>query len=352
MRADRIGACAVLVAAVVLGVPSVAAADPAPEPCLVDGTRGAVPDGFVLDACVEAGAITLRNPLDVPVAVRVSGDLGAPERRVTAGGASAVVGRGSAAAPVLAPGDVVRWSRGPGAGELVVDVLDRAVSLPVMAELEPLAPRLAGHQDLTGLVAVVGSAVAARTDCIEGRSVIERVACDLRAADAIGSAVAVQVPVDAVPAVVDRVLDPVRWDAWVVAAAEAAPQVDAGQRLLVQTEAPPLPVVEPAPGPAPGPARAPGTAPAPGPGRKVPAPSPAPSPAPRPLPVPMPVPLPAPAPLPAPLPVPLPAPPRVDLREEAERWLREMAEQAERAREAAREEQKQNSKDRGGRGGR
>ncbi|WP_104524514.1 hypothetical protein [Blastococcus atacamensis] len=175
MRVLGAGASVLLVAAAVLAVPTAAAAAPAPDLCAVDEARGAVPPEFVLDACVDAGAITVRNQLDVPVTVQATGDLGVPEWRVIAPGPVHAFARQLTSVPVLAPGDVLRWPRGAGAGDLLVGELEQVAALPVRSALQPLFP---GSADLTALATELGGALAARAECVPGRSVIERVACD------------------------------------------------------------------------------------------------------------------------------------------------------------------------------
>ncbi|WP_167759056.1 hypothetical protein [Blastococcus sp. TF02A-35] len=345
MRRAASGLVAVLLAAGVAAVPTAVSAAPVADLCTVDESRGAVPADFVVDACVDSGAITLRNSLAIPVTVQAHGDIGAAERRVTADEDTAAAVRRLSELLVLAPGDVVRWPRGEGPGELVVGVAGPAPAVPVVGALQPLRARLAAKPDaaeraLAALSTDVGAAVAARAACIAGRSAIERVACDLRAADGIGQAVAARVPDAAARAVVDTVLDRGRWSEWSGAVDEMRAALGGAVTLVqepVVPPPPPPPAPEPAPAPVPAP-RAPAPAPQ-APAPQVPAPAPAPA-APAPAPA-------APAPAPLPLPVPVPVVPKVDPRAELERWLRELAEQARRDWEAARER----FEERGHRGG-
>lgn len=340
MRRLAPSALALAVCAGVLAAPSVAAAAPAPELCTADAGRAAVPADFVLDACVDGEGTVLRNPLPVPVTVRWSGDVGAPERRVATADATAAVLRRLPGAFVLAPGDVAWWPRGAGAAEFVVGPLDPAA--PVASELRTLLPHsgeVPDEQVLAALSAGIGAAVTTRTGCGEGKSVIERVACDLHAADAIARAVAGGIPGDATSSVAEHVLRPARWDVWAGAADDARAAVSRGQQRLTQEATPPLPPVAAAPAPAPAPRAAP---------RPVPAPAPPPVSAPAPAPAPPPAPAPAPAPAPVAPPLPLPAPP-ADPRSELHRWLQELAGKADRFRDGVREWREEHGH-RGGRG--
>ncbi|TYP86884.1 hypothetical protein [Blastococcus xanthinilyticus] len=338
----RAVALAVAVFAGTLAVPAPAVAGPAADLCVPDEQRGTVPADFVLDACVDGGAVVLRNPLDVPVTVAASGDLASAEpidlSEETAAGTMRLLG---ADAQVLAPGDVLRWPRGAGAAELVVAALEPVTAVRTVEGLEVFlagaggGPGVLSAQQLAAVATGIGPAVDEWAACTDGASVIGRVACDLRAADGVGSALAGQLPPGTVGAVADVALDPARWQQWT---APAGPEDDprpadasatgptglTGQVRLVQQAAPPPP---PPPPPPPVEPAAPPAAP-----RAVVAPPPPPAaraqaPAQAPAPAPAPAPVPAPAPAPAP-----PAPPPVvrDLRTEAERWLQELQDRWER----------------------
>ncbi|NEK87312.1 hypothetical protein GCU60_16335 [Blastococcus saxobsidens] len=344
----RAGALVVAVTACLLGLPAVAVAGPASDLCTGPADPSLIPGDFVVEGCVEPGALTVRNSLAVPVTVRVSGDLGpAEDRRLGGGPAAAAVRLLPEEGRVLAPGDVVRWPRGAGAAELAVTPLQHPAAEPVLAALAGLRTGLAGtpgerDRTLAALSGDVAASLTAWAGCAEGRGVVERMACDLRTADAIGQLLAERLPQGVRSDAAAVTLEPVRWAEWVAAAEVARTTAGTGTTRLVQQAPPPPPAPEPAP--------------------VVPAPSPEPRPAPRPAPAPAPPQAPAPAPAPAPPPAVVPAPPPlpvpapvVDPRAEFQRWLQELTArielERERAREQDRDRDQDKDRDRGGRWG-
>lgn len=308
--------CGVVLLGVAPVVASPAAAAPATELCTLDAARGGVPAGFALDACADAGALTVRNDLDVPVTIEGSGDVGAPLTVHADDSATADVLRQAAGGKtLLMPGDVLRWPLGAAAAELVVAPLPGGGVEP--AVLGALGQFLPGPADATApdayagfaqVVEDVAEAVQERADCVTGKNFLRVAACDVVASAAIGRSVFVHLPRSTARDVHPLLADPGNWAEWdrVVVAEE---QTLVGRELRLPQAAVPPPPLPPAPEPAPA---------------RVPAPAPAPAPVPAPA-----VPLPLPPPVAAPLPAPLPAPVvRDDEWERAQAWLRHLAELA------------------------
>jgi hypothetical protein len=264
-----------VLAAVVLVLclrPTNASAVPVLDLCTPDGARGGVPADFVLDACVDAASMTLRNDLDVPVLVRRDGDVGVPARVHERGSATASVLRVLAATDeLLMPGDVTRWPLGPAAGSLTVADLDPA-TVGIVSSLGSSLPRLGAEdgdqenfQSFAVVVRETAAAVAARTACIAGKNFLQAAACDVVTASAVSRTVVGQLPRRSATELLPLVLDADHWADWVAPPAEPAP----GARTLVQAAVPPPVVVPPPVIPAP-----PQADPSPAP--SVPAPAPAP----------------------------------------------------------------------------
>ncbi len=343
-------AMAVLLVLPLLGVPSATAAPAAAGPpaaplCAADESRGGVPERFPVEACVDGGAITVRNDRDRPVVVTGVGDLGAPVLVRSENSSVAAVVRltaGNGRLPLL-PGEVARWPIGAGATAVTVAPLPIPAA-PEMAGL--LRGWLAGAAD-EGTAAVrrsaaaefigqVATALLARDACSQGANFLETTACDVDAAAAIAGAASDRLVERIETAELPLLLDPATWRQW--PAVDPDWPEDAAAHLAQQSVAAP---VEVAPPPAAAPAGAERAVAAPAPVRTA-APHPAPAPAPVPAPAPAPAPAPEPAPAPAVAPAPAPATPHVrpsleELYERNVQRLRELAAAWERAQQEAHE---------------
>jgi len=216
MRALLIALAVVLA---VTAVPPTARALPVADLCTPDLARGGVPADFVVDACVDATTMTLRNDLERPVLVRREGDVGAPVR---------VHERGSSAATVLTllegadellmPGDVARWPLGPATGTLTVVDVDPVVRSVVDAVTTRLPGLGSGEEkDVRPFVAVIrelDAAVQERSTCIDGKNFLRRTACDMDAASRISRTLTAQLTRSQAAELVPLVLDRTRWTAW------------------------------------------------------------------------------------------------------------------------------------------
>jgi hypothetical protein len=314
----RVLASAVLLATPVLSAPASAAPAPAaPELCAPDVTRGAVPAAFPVEACVDGVGMTLRNDRDRPVVVSTQGDVQGRELlRAQNDSRSDVVRRTAPTALVLLPGEVARWTLGPGAALLTVGPLP-VPSAPEIAEVltraladeGPQGPAPERGDSVGALVLEIAAAAGARAACAEGRSFLGTAACHVTAAAAIGSATAEHLDRRTTAEVLPQLLDPAAWAAWPLVDPDWPADADGALRQQAVPGPPPSgPRAFTAPGGA-GPS-APSTA-APRTSVARPAPTPAPTRPPARV-TPTPIPAPAPAPKPQPAPVPprvVPAPP-------------------------------------------
>ncbi|MGY1804205.1 hypothetical protein ACI78T_13095 [Blastococcus sp. SYSU D00922] len=246
--------CGVLVLGGVSASP--AAAGPAPELCALDTARGGVPDEFVVDACADAGALTVRNDQDFPVVATRSGDLGAPVTvRADDSAAAEVLRRVAGTDTLLMPGDVVRWPLGAGPAELVVGLLPDGATPAVVEALDTFLVAVsksgadgsdtgddgsddtadesetdASYAAYAEIASTTAAGVGERADCIERKNFLRVAACDVVTSMAISTAVFSRLPRSTAADVLPLLDDPRDWADW-QAAASADAQVLEGREL-------------------------------------------------------------------------------------------------------------------------
>ena len=241
---------------VLTAAPATAQAAPAPDLCTQDTTRGGVPADFVMDACVDATSITLRNDLGHPVIVHRTGDVGAPGRVHERGSADASVLRLlSGVDELLMPGDVTRWPL--GATDAAVTVVDvDPVTLSLVDTLAARLPELdTGDETDAGAVATVVRAVIAalheRTACASGKNFLRTTSCNVDAAARISRALSGQFSRSTAAGLLPLALDQARWTAWSAPATPApsdgGPRSAAVATRVLTLAAVPPPVAAPPP---------------------------------------------------------------------------------------------------------
>src|SRR3954470_6021326 len=220
----------------------VASAAPEAKLCTSDVSRGAVPDTFVLDACVDGSNVVLHNKLDVPVTVAVTGDAKAPAGAHPYDSPSTAALR-VATAPdtVLLPGDVVRWPLGAGGSELTVAAPGPSATPVIAATLGDMLSRQTNadpqhaYVAMGALIRETATALETRGSCKSGKNFLRTAGCDVSAAAAIGHAAADTLPRPIDSDVLARVLDPDQWARWSKAGAADAAAVSGRELRLVQT---------------------------------------------------------------------------------------------------------------------
>jgi hypothetical protein len=258
-----------------------AAGGPADWLCIPDTGRGAVPAGFVLEACVDGTGMTVRNSLDVPVLLTGRGMEGPVHISSMGAERETVLRLVHENRVVLVPGDVVRWSLGRGEASLSVSDLEPANAPAIVATLDPFLPREGPRripdavlQAFADVVEPISDAVAERDGCLDGRNFLGAIACDVTTATAIAAVLDAEfsrgVAIEVAPAVLDRG----QWAAW---AGIGTTDVSGDDAVIRQAAVPP-----PAPPPPPAPASSSRST------RPAPAPAPPPAPAPAPAVVPAP----------------------------------------------------------------
>jgi hypothetical protein len=287
----------VAVLALALAGPATALAGPAPALCTPDPVRGDVPAQFPLDACVSATTVTVRNDSATPLVVKPNGDLGAAVPVRDRGGVAAEVLHAiSPAAVLLMPGDVVRWTLGPGAAQLTVAPVDPGGSPGIVDDLAGDLPRpvvegfeAKDYKAFATVVRDVAAAVETREDCVDHANFLQAESCDVTAAAAIGRSLVGSLPRATAVDLMPVLLDAGNWAAWEARRVADAEKFEAGASLAL------VPLPQPPPPPAPAPVAAAAVRP-PAPAAPAPAPAAAPAPAPAPAPVAAAVPAPVPAP--------------------------------------------------------
>ncbi|HTZ06359.1 MAG TPA: hypothetical protein VMB53_11430, partial [Gaiellaceae bacterium] len=97
------------------------AAGPQPHLCGMDTARGAVPSNYVVDVCIDASRVYIRNTLKVPLRFGTTGALSNPTRyAISTSLAAAVTRREYPDALSVMPGDVLTLNLGTGAATLFV----------------------------------------------------------------------------------------------------------------------------------------------------------------------------------------------------------------------------------------
>lgn len=178
----RLGLVATLVAASV-GITGTSAvhAEPANGLCKMDPSRGAVPESFPVAACVDGSGIWLRNSLQVPIHLAVTGDTGKPVTIQLDQGVAAVVTRMSHPDPLLLmPGDVIRIPVGSrGASATIADTEAGAFyALAVtLARFLPRGMAVDLYEAITDFMKRIADAFGTYQDCLVGKNWIGQLGC-------------------------------------------------------------------------------------------------------------------------------------------------------------------------------
>jgi hypothetical protein len=173
---------AAAVAAIVCTVgPAAAYAEPAAGLCAMSAERGAVPDDFPIAACVDGSDIWLRNLLQVPIGLAVTGDTGTPVTLQPDQGIAAIVTRSLRAdALLLMPSDTMRIPVGRGAATVRIANTDAGgvyLVAVTLATFLPFPAPVAIHEAFADLVRSTADALAEYRDCLVGRNWIGQIGC-------------------------------------------------------------------------------------------------------------------------------------------------------------------------------
>jgi uncharacterized protein (DUF697 family) len=158
-----------------------AVAGPSPGLCPMNTSRGAVPDDFAIDACVDGSGIWLRNQLKVAVRFTVAGDTGPPVAVHLDNGLAATATRHQYPDPLeLLPGDIVRIPIGPGAASARLAASDAGGFYALATTLAAFSPLgFAGRvvNAFTAFVAEIADIYGRHADCLVGKNWIGQLGC-------------------------------------------------------------------------------------------------------------------------------------------------------------------------------
>lgn len=113
--------------------------------CAMDTTRGSIPAGFALDACVDGSTIVLHNQLEVPVKVTVQGATGAVVTVPGDLGIAATMTRKEISDPsLLLPSDIMRIPIGSAAATVHIDGHENGTTYIYYRVVEPVFSKFPG----------------------------------------------------------------------------------------------------------------------------------------------------------------------------------------------------------------
>ncbi|GAB4061391.1 hypothetical protein [Catellatospora paridis] len=177
-RALLAGVCGVLIAPA-----AVANAVPDSSLCKMDTARGAVPAKFPLQACIDTGGVQMRNQLDVPVWLTVSGDTKPMVKLSTDMGAAAIATRMLHPDPrLIMPGDHLRVPLGTRVATLRVDPDPDAyrtyIFATTMLAYVPAGKIIETYEVFTGLIKDWSAAFANYQTCLARANWIQQIGCN------------------------------------------------------------------------------------------------------------------------------------------------------------------------------
>jgi hypothetical protein len=161
-------------------VPMSASAGPAPGLCGMNTSRGAVPAGFPIDACVDGSSIWLYNSSTLDLTVAATGSVGSPRTTVTNPTLTVDATRlHSGNAWLLLPGDKMQIPIGSGSAEVRLG-LDKSAGYYFLAfSASTFVPVVnnAVVNSYTQFIAEVNADFVNYEDCKAGRNFLGQAAC-------------------------------------------------------------------------------------------------------------------------------------------------------------------------------
>ena len=161
-------------------VPMSASAGPAPGLCGMNTSRGAVPAGFPIDACVDGSSIWLYNSSTLDLTVAATGSVGSPRTTVTNPTLTVDATRlHSGNAWLLLPGDKMQIPIGSGSAEVRLG-LDKSAGYYFLAfSASTFVPVVnnAVVNSYTQFIAEVNADFVNYEDCKAGRNFLGHAAC-------------------------------------------------------------------------------------------------------------------------------------------------------------------------------
>lgn len=161
-------------------VPISALAGPAPGLCAMNTSRGAVPGGFPVDACVDGSNIWLYNSSTLDLTVAASGSVGSPRTTVTNPTLAVDATRLHSANPwLLLPGDKMQISIGSGSADVRLG-LDKSAGFYALALTAATYIPVANNavvNSYTQFIAELNADFVNYQNCKAGRNFLGQAAC-------------------------------------------------------------------------------------------------------------------------------------------------------------------------------
>lgn len=236
-------AAAVIGAVALLASTSIPAqAGPTPSLCQSNESRGAVPNDFPIEACVDGSNIWLRNNLAVPITLQITGG-GAPTPVQLDQSTAAIATRTHVAnANVLMPNDLMRIPLGDGQGQVLLADTDAGffyIEALTLSAFLPLGATQAAYDAFTGLITDLDNTMRGYQQCIVGKNVVQRAACSIAASASASFAVGKAVALGVAQGVAALVLNTVAWGQQVSSQIPDVNTILSGARTLSQAAVPP-----------------------------------------------------------------------------------------------------------------
>lgn len=177
----RLALIVLVVALTVASVVQPVSAGPAGTLCRMNTVRGAVPQNFTVEACVDGDAIWIRNQLDLPITFTFSGDVRTPVKVSIDQSIESILTRLIRSSPnVVMPRDLVRYPIGNGPASIVAADTTAGGTYLLAKTLATYLPIKTGgeiHQALTALIVDLDDSFRQLATCLVGKNWLQQAGC-------------------------------------------------------------------------------------------------------------------------------------------------------------------------------
>jgi hypothetical protein len=164
---------------IVDGLPATPAlAGPASGLCSMNTARGSIPGSFAIEGCINQSDVVLRNNLEVPVGMGISGSVGTPSRTPSDFGLAADATRLYDTSPLLLlPGDQLSVPLGSGASTITLQSTEAGGFYALATTAAAFVPAGAVVQAFLSFIAEVDTDYSNYQNCLPGKNWIEQLGC-------------------------------------------------------------------------------------------------------------------------------------------------------------------------------
>jgi hypothetical protein len=160
-----------------------AVAGPVSALCQTDGVRGTIPANFPIDACIGNNTIVVRNNLQIPVHLALSGGASKPVNVPVDQSVAAIITRAHFNDPtLLLPSDEARISLGAAAGTVTLADTNAGGFYAEAMTLSTFFPGGVAkglYDAFTGLITELNDDLGTYYECIQGKNWIGQQACQI-----------------------------------------------------------------------------------------------------------------------------------------------------------------------------